>query len=391
MKSHDILVLVELLRSGSDEGLTYQRVGQALGIASSQVFDSVERCAEIGLLGKDRKTVDRDRFISLLQHAMPYLFPLRIGGPARGIPLVAQAMDGGHPGQSMARLARLVWPSDEPGSVEGLAIDPLDKRVPALAASDSGWHRLLSCTAILRLVDHPLKGWAREQVQKEVEALGKRPCRRAEPVAPPGKPLAQDPEVLLDVASQLVSQYGFRQTRLSDIAGASGFDEAWLRSRFASEGALFEALHVRNMKAVGALLGRMAIVGERAQKEDLRELMRVFLEFLERNESWFRLMLWTYLEAEAGGRESASDSLIRAIDLMARAIASVVHGPAGEGKADPFLGYALISISHWYGFFLWADSRRIADRDLARHIQGRMKDLLANEFVDLIISSSARG
>lgn len=388
MKGYDILVLIELLRSGSDSSMTFQRIGQKLGASGSQIFDSFERCAEIGLLGKDRRVVNHPRLLALFQHALPYLFPSRIGGPGRGIPLSVQHVEGRFPNRGMDRSARLIWPSTSPGAVEGLSIEPLDKRIPVIVQAEPRLIHLLSCLEILRLPDHSLRSWACDRLGVELRELMPR-SRAGEDLPSPAegglKPESIDLDSVVDVSNQYISQHGFRSTRLADIARVTGIPEAILKGHFESEAALFEAVNVKNMKTVGEFLGRLGILSHRVGTKDLRELMQVFLEFLERNENWFRLMLWSYLEPDLDEPKMIPDAFSRVIEDMGRLIALATG--KGDAASNLFRGYAFISIPQWYALFLWVESGKFKDKEGAARIQGRFKDFISRDVLDRILNA----
>jgi hypothetical protein len=153
LRSQDILILLKLLPWG--QKWTYDQIAHELGFSSSAVHRSVERSTEAGLFNQGRREVDRPSLAEFLVHGLRYVFPAKWGGEARGIPTAWAAPplsrqlshSGAHPP---------VWP-DPHGKVFGVALSPLDPRVPdAIRLDERLWE-------MLALVDAIRIGGARER------------------------------------------------------------------------------------------------------------------------------------------------------------------------------------------------------------------------------------
>lgn len=145
LKSQDIVVLLKV--AGRPEW-TIASVADELGLARSAVHRSVERSIEAHLMSGHRRDVNANAVEELLVHASRYLFPARLGGPARGLPTAWSA-------PPLARLLAdvdqdaLVW-ADAEGTSRGIALEPLHSSVPAAAGADAVLHERLALVDALR-------------------------------------------------------------------------------------------------------------------------------------------------------------------------------------------------------------------------------------------------
>lgn len=144
----DILVLLKLARIG-DLPWTYDSVAHELGLSNSAVHRSVERATESKLFNRNRREVERASLQELLVHGVRYFFPPEWGGEARGLPTAWAApplseqlaqSDGNPP----------VWPLPG-GKVRGIALKPLDPRVPDAVLHDPPLHELLALVDAIRI------------------------------------------------------------------------------------------------------------------------------------------------------------------------------------------------------------------------------------------------
>lgn len=144
----DILVLLKLVRIG-DLSWTYDSVAHELGLSSSAVHRSVERATQSKLFNRNRREVEGASLQELLVHGVRYIFPPEWGGEARGLPTAwaapplseQLAQSGGNPP---------VWPLPG-GKVQGVALKPLDPRVPDAVLNDRPLHELLALVDAIRI------------------------------------------------------------------------------------------------------------------------------------------------------------------------------------------------------------------------------------------------
>jgi hypothetical protein len=165
----DILVLLKLARI-DDLPWTYDSVANELGLSNSAVHRSVERATESKLFNRNRREVERASLQELLVHGVRYFFPPEWGGEARGLPTAWAAPPlSGKLAQSDGNPP--VWPLPG-GKVRGIALKPLDPRVPDAVLHDRPLHELLALVDAIRI------GAARERnlAAKELGARLKDPA-----------------------------------------------------------------------------------------------------------------------------------------------------------------------------------------------------------------------
>lgn len=131
-------------------------LAEETGISKSQVSLALQRCLEVGLVRKDRKTgVPRTNTRALLDfiiHGVRYVFPARPGEITRGIAttfaapvLKGQLFSSGE--------LLMVWP-DARGNSKGQAIEPLFKSAPYAVRRDRELYAMLALVDAIRL-GHP--------------------------------------------------------------------------------------------------------------------------------------------------------------------------------------------------------------------------------------------
>lgn len=152
----DVLVLLKLLAEPSKQR-TYAEMGQAVGVSASQVFSSVIRASNSGLLYSPtlHNSLHRANLKEFLIHGVKYAFPVYRGTLTRGMPT---AYAGPPLNQIISASSEPppVWPYAQ-GSVRGVELSPLYKTVPKAAQHDPKLYELLS------LVDAIRDGRARER------------------------------------------------------------------------------------------------------------------------------------------------------------------------------------------------------------------------------------
>jgi hypothetical protein len=126
------------------------------GISKSQVSLALQRCLEIGLIRKDRKTgvprTNTRALFNFILHGVRYVFPARPGEITRGIAttFAAPVLEGQL--YSSGELV-MVWP-DARGNSKGQAIEPLFKSVPYAVRRDRELYAMLALVDAIRL-GHP--------------------------------------------------------------------------------------------------------------------------------------------------------------------------------------------------------------------------------------------
>jgi len=157
MQASDIYLLLGLLRHPG--GWTVRSLAQELRLPPAAVQRSLARLAQTPAYSESRRGVDRTAVEELLRHAIPFVAPAQLGGPARGVPtawaspvLAEQFAASDEPSP--------VWPSPT-GGTRGLAVEPLHPAAVELARSDPWMYAMLALVDGIRIGDARTRGVAR--------------------------------------------------------------------------------------------------------------------------------------------------------------------------------------------------------------------------------------
>jgi hypothetical protein len=146
LKPQDIVVLLEL--AGRQHPWTIAWLGDQLGLADSAVHRSLRRAEEASLFEPRTRRVNARALEELLVHAARFLFPVKIGGPTRGIPTAwsAEPLRG-----RMAPIEEqsVVWPHGE-GQDRGDELAPIHPCAPTAALRDAELYARLALVDALR-------------------------------------------------------------------------------------------------------------------------------------------------------------------------------------------------------------------------------------------------
>jgi hypothetical protein len=166
MQAADLLSLLALLRRGRDASWTVRSLANELSLPPAAVQRSLARLGETPVYDPARRRIDRSAALELLEHALPFLAPARLGGPTRGIRTAwaAPVLSG--------RFASTdeqppVWPAAV-GDARGLAVEPLHAAALELARSDPWMYDMLALIDGIRLGDARVRGVARELLHERL-------------------------------------------------------------------------------------------------------------------------------------------------------------------------------------------------------------------------------
>lgn len=103
---------------------------------------------------------------------------------------------------------------------------------------------------------------------------------------------------ILEAATSLFAKQGFDNTSVQQIAKAAGVARGTPHYFFESKAGLFSACFEReNEKALQVIPAALMQVGDNASPKDLvNSLIDIYLDFLEANPNFFRLLQWASLE-----------------------------------------------------------------------------------------------
>jgi len=131
-------------------------LAEETGISKSQVSLALQRCLEVGLVRKDRRTgvprANARALFNFIVHGVRYVFPAKPGETTRGIAttFAAPVLEGQL--YSSGELL-MVWP-DARGNSKGQAIEPLLKSATYAVRRDRDLYAMLALVDAIRL-GHP--------------------------------------------------------------------------------------------------------------------------------------------------------------------------------------------------------------------------------------------
>ncbi|WP_043511541.1 hypothetical protein [Halomonas sp. BC04] len=143
----------------SEAGLarySVRALAEETGISKSQVSLALQRCLQVSLARKDRKTgvprANTKALFDFIVHGLRYVFPARPGEITRGIAtsFAAPVLEGRL--FSSGELV-MVWP-DARGNTKGQAVEPLFKSAPYAVRRDKELYAMLALVDAIRL-GHP--------------------------------------------------------------------------------------------------------------------------------------------------------------------------------------------------------------------------------------------
>lgn len=158
----DLVVALRLLQGDA----TFQRLADELGVAPSQVHQSVQRLQLAQLLRPGSRQVNRLALEEFLIHGARYAFPPVVGPPARGVPTA-------HAAKALASVFGAtdpyVWPSPN-GEIVGQSLEPLYVGAPKLRDRSPETYRLLTLFDALRIGQAREKTVARNLLKEALKA-----------------------------------------------------------------------------------------------------------------------------------------------------------------------------------------------------------------------------
>jgi predicted transcriptional regulator len=152
MRPHDIAILLKIVSKG-DANWFMKDLAKELGISASEISESLNRSTIAGLLGSDKRTLNRLSLLDFLKSGLKYIYPQQPGALVRGIGTSHSAFP---LNKLISSSEHYVWPFAQ-GTLRGQRIDPLHSNTPLACLKDSRYYELMTLTDALRV------GKAREQ------------------------------------------------------------------------------------------------------------------------------------------------------------------------------------------------------------------------------------
>jgi len=164
MRPHDIAILLKIASKGR-QNWYMKDLAYELGISASEISESINRSVISGLLGKDKKTLNKLALIDFLKSGLRYVYPQQPGSMVRGIGTAHSA-----PPLSEEIMSEepFVWPFAE-GNIRGQAIEPLHPKIPEACLRDSKFYELMALTDAIRVGKVREQHLAFEMIKERIE------------------------------------------------------------------------------------------------------------------------------------------------------------------------------------------------------------------------------
>ena len=163
----DLLPLLGLLRHASDPEWTVRSLADELHLPPAAVQRSLARLGETPAYDPIRRRINHSATEELLQHALPFVAPARLGGPTRGVPTAWAAPALSRRFGPVDELPP-VWPAPD-GDVRGLAVEPVHPAASDLARSDPWMYEMLALLDGVRLGDARVRGVAQSLLRERLD------------------------------------------------------------------------------------------------------------------------------------------------------------------------------------------------------------------------------
>ena len=146
MRPHDIAILLKIASKG--EASWYMKdLASELEISASEVSESINRSVIAGLIGSDKKSLNRLALLDFLSSGLRYVYPQHPGALVRGMPTAVSA-----PPLSKEIMSeeQFVWPYAH-GNIRGQAIEPLHSKTPEACQKDESYYELMALVDAIRV------------------------------------------------------------------------------------------------------------------------------------------------------------------------------------------------------------------------------------------------
>jgi hypothetical protein len=148
IKPQDVVVLLKIVAMGK-RAWKQSELADELAISRAEVCNSLDRCAEVGLLDNDKRIPQKGALLEFITYGLKYVFSAKPGPLCRGIPTSHSALPlakkiVSEPGDAY------VWPSPE-GEVRGQEIVPLYPSVPKALKNAPRLYEMLTLVDAIRL------------------------------------------------------------------------------------------------------------------------------------------------------------------------------------------------------------------------------------------------
>lgn len=366
LKGSDIVTLIVLSKlQGQDPSL--KGLADLTCSSISQVFDSLEKLYETGLVDRSRKEIITPHFESFFIHAIPFVVPGSLIGPGKGRPLSISDVPTINP-LPHASSHVFVWSfENEPIGFQehGLRLMPLTENLNVVLEKNPDLINLFSLVEILRFHQNPLRDKACERLKILIKAF-------------PSKldllHTAQPTTEFLERISKIFAESGFNNNSLEVLAEKLNFTFSETIEKAGSMRSLQKAIGEACASRAYAHFGKALFSTSDRRLDELKDSLSVFFDFLDVNEDYFRLGLWFYLENLFKSTEDAGILKSDFFSSLESFFDEIPSTKSSQARAALFANSWLT-----YAWFRWVEYPRMPDPFKAKQRLSELKKTLVEQ------------
>jgi len=157
----DVVIMLMLrVATEHDRSRPVAWLASELAVSSRLPYESLQRLAELRLVRSDN-TLVAPAFLTFIESAAPYVFPVSPGPIVGGMPTASSAAPLTDIFVATEGELAFVWPDAE-GSLRGATVEPLHRSVPALARKHPQFYADIALVDGLRMQQPRIRREARK-------------------------------------------------------------------------------------------------------------------------------------------------------------------------------------------------------------------------------------
>ncbi|MEO5667704.1 MAG: TetR family transcriptional regulator [Bdellovibrionota bacterium] len=199
-----------------------------------------------------------------------------------------------------------------------------------------------------------------------------------------GQKTAED---ILVAAERLFSQKGFKATTLKEVSEASSANTALISYYFGNKDGLRDAVFAKQLKKAGSGFESLFAVDVSSfNNENFKQMIRVFLETSETDDTLFRLMTWSTVDSGDIARKMTSVIWAPFYGRLAEIVEHIGGGNLTRQDAHCRV-WALLGTVHGYVHSRWHTSKHLEMPESNDIFFKRYKDLLVDKVTDTLLGA----
>lgn len=146
MRPHDLIILCAVLLQKKDDWFM-KDLAHKLTLSQSEISESLHRSMQVGLIGPEKRLVQKLNLMEFLHHGLKYIFPAIPGTLDRGMPTAVSAKP---LADQLNSSYEYIWPVPG-GEMNGITIPPLYAKLPKACQEWESLYRVVTLIDTLRM------------------------------------------------------------------------------------------------------------------------------------------------------------------------------------------------------------------------------------------------